>query len=168
MTATSDRPAPQPEEDPGTVTADPGTAPVTVRPRGDAAALVAAVALPLVGAALTLAAQTWLTVAFLMLVPAVLVVYALGLVVLVRALRRRSLLRRELGRVPRRYRIYAWLWAVAFLAAAVSPTLGGLDLPWSLQAGLVGLSAVVVGIVTGSLWSTYQHDVAWVTAPRED
>jgi MFS family permease len=138
-----------------------------VRPGGDAAALAAAVALPLVGVALTLAAQTWLTVAFLMLVPAIVVVYGLGLLVLVRALRRRSLLRRELGHVPRRYRLYAWLWSIAFLVAAVSPTLGGLDLAWSLQAALVGLSAVVVGIVTGMLWSTYQHDVAWVTAPRE-
>lgn len=140
----------------------------TVQPRADAVALAVAAVLPVVGAALTLVAQTWLTVAFLMLVPAVLVVYGLGLVVLVRALRRRSLLRRELGRVPRRYRIYAWLWAVAFLVAALSPTLGGLDLAWSLQAGLVGVSAVVVGIVTGSLWSTYQHDVAWVTAARHD
>ena len=141
------------------------TAPL--RPRADTAALAVAVVLPLVGVAVTLAARTWLTVAFLMLVPAVLIVYGLGLLVLVQALRRRSVLRRELGQVPRRYRVYAWLWATAFLVAALSPTLGGLDLAWSLQAGLVGLSAVVVGIVTGSMWSTYQHDVAWATAPRE-
>lgn len=143
-------------------------APAPVRPRADALALAAAAVLPLVGIALTLAAPTWLTVAFLMLVPAVVIVYGLGLVLLVRALRRRSLLRRELGRVPRRYRVYAWLWAIALLVAVVSPMLGGLDLAWSLQAGLLGASAVVVGIVTGALWSTYQHDVARVTAPRQD
>lgn len=146
--------------------ADDAPAPPT-RPRADAAALGVAVVLPLVGVVLTLAARTWLTVAFLMLAPAILVVYGLGLLVLVRALRRRSLLRRELGQVPRRYRVYAWLWSIAFLVAAISPTLGGLDLAWSLQAGIVGLSAVLVGIVTGSMWSTYQHDVAWVTGPRE-
>ena len=194
MTAAADRPSPLPDEDPDTgggtptppavedtpapaeqvpatnedppATAEP--TPPTVRPRGDTIALVVAAAIPLVGVALTLAAQTWLTVAFLMLVPAIVVVYALGLVVLIRALRRRSVLRRELGHVPRRYRVYAWLWAIAFLVAAVSPTLGGLDMPWSLQAVLVGASAVVVGIVTGSMWSTYQHDVTWVTASRDD
>ncbi len=181
MTA-SDHPAALPDEEPAVLTAGPAatTAPApepapepeapsaSVRPRGDVAALVAAVALPLVGVVLTLAARTWLTVAFLMLVPVIVVVYGLGLLVLVRALRRRSLLRRELGEVPRRYRVYAWLWSAAFLVAAVSPTLGGSDLAWSLQAGLVGLSAVVVGIVTGTLWSTYQRDVAWVTDPRKD
>ena len=144
-----------------------GVATVAARPRADVVALAVAIGLPVVGVVLTLAARTWLTVAFLMLVPAIGVVYGLGLLVFVRVLRRRSMLRRELGAVPPRYRVYAWLWAAAFLAAAVSPTLGGLDLPWSLQAGLVAVSAVAVGAVTGAVWSTYLRDVAWVTGPRE-
>lgn len=141
---------------------------VVPRPRPDVVALAAAVAVPLVGVTVTLAARTWLTVALLVLMPAILVVYGLGLLVFVRVLRRRSMLRRELGSVPRRYRVYAWLWASAFLVAGVSPALGGLDLPWALQAGLVGLSAVAVGVVTGAVWSTYLRDVAWVEAQRED
>jgi len=146
----------------------PGPQPVVTRPRADAVALAVALVVPLVGVLLTLAARTWLTVAFLVLTPVILVVYGLGLAVFVRVLRRRSTLRRELGAVPARYRGYAWLWAVAFLAAALSPTLGSLDLPWTLQAGLVGASAIAVGVVTGAVWSTYLRDVAWVDVPREN
>ena len=149
----------------------PGTtatgASVPVRPRGDLLALAAAVAVPLAGVALTLGTRTWLTVAFLMLVPAIGLVYGLGLLVFVRVLRRRSMLRQDLGAVPPRYRVYAWLWAVAFLVAALSPTLGSADLPWGLQAGLVATSAVAVGVVTGAVWSTYLRDVAWVRAQDE-
>jgi small-conductance mechanosensitive channel len=167
--AGADRPAgearPVAARAPGT---QPGTQPVVTRPRADAVALAVALVVPLVGVLLTLAARTWLTVAFLVLTPVILVVYGLGLAVFVRVLRRRSTLRRELGAVPARYRGYAWLWAVAFLAAALSPTLGSLDLPWTLQAGLVGASAIVVGVVTGAVWSTYLRDVARVDVPRED
>lgn len=142
--------------------------PLPARPRGDLVALGVAVVVPLVGVVLTLAAKTWLTVAFIMLVPACLVVYGLGLLVLVRVLRRRSALRRDLGAVPLRYRVYAWAWAFAFLLAAVSPMLGGLDMPWALQAALVALSAVGVGALTGAVWSAYTRDVAWAEALTQD
>lgn len=166
---TSDEPTPAVADVAATSdTLEPDHAAPVVRPRGDVVALGVAVLVPLVGIVLTLATETWLTVAFLMLVPAIAVVYGLGLLVFVRVLRRRSMLRRELGSVPRRYRAYAWVWALAFLVTALSPTLGGFDLPWALQAGLVAVSAVAVGAVTGAVWSTYLRDVAWVNAPRED
>lgn len=132
------------------------------RPRADLVALAVAITLPLVGTLLTLVGRTWLTVAFLVLLPVVGVVYGLGVLAFVKALRRRSMLRRELGAVPTRYRVHAWVWALAFLLSALSPMLGGFDLPWALQAGLVGGSAVVAGVVTGAVWSTYMRDVAWI------
>ena len=135
-------------------------------PPADRTALVVAIAVPLVGALLTLLGRTWLTVAFLMLMPVIGVVYGLGLLAFVRVLRRRSMLRRELGAVPTRYRVFAWVWALAFLLSALSPILGGVDLPWELQAGLVGVSAVAAGVVTGALWSTYLRDVAWIESRR--
>ncbi|GEN80549.1 hypothetical protein [Actinotalea fermentans] len=157
-----------PVEAPEAEAPDTPARPAPARPRADLVALVVATVLPVLGVLLTLTAETWLTVAFLMLVPAIVVVYGLGLLVLVRVLRRRSMLRRELGDVPLRYRVYAWAWAIGFLAAAVSPMLGGLDLPWVLQAAVVGASPVAVGVLTGGLWSAYLRDVAWVEAQNQD
>lgn len=127
-------------------------------PREDFAALGVAIGLPLVGAVLSMVVRSWLTVAIVALAPAIVVVYGLGLVVLVRVLRPGSALRRRLGAVPAAYRGYAWVWGLAFLVAAVTPGLGGFDLPWMLQAGLVGASAIVVGLLTGALWSRYLYE----------
>lgn len=138
--------------------AEPPASAEPARPPADAIALAAAVVLPLVGLVLTGVARTWLTVAMLALMPAILVVYGLGLAVVVRALRRESPLRRILHGRTTRYRVLAWVWALAFLVAGLSPTLGGLDLEWAAQAAVVAASAVVVGVITGLLWSAYLHD----------
>jgi hypothetical protein len=149
----------EPEAEPEAETvAEPALAPEPVRPPGDAVALAVAVVLPLVGLVLTGVARTWLTVAMLTLAPAIVVVYGLGLTVVVRVLRRDSRMRRILHGVTTRYRVLAWLWALAFLAAGISPMLGGLDMPWAAQAGIVAASAIVVGLITGALWSAYLHD----------
>ena len=102
-----------------------------------------------------------------LLAPLVVVVYALGVWVFTRVLRRESLFRRELGRVPLRYHGYAWSWALAYVPATVAPYLGSDDGPGVWTAALVVFSAVTVGVLTGAVWSAYLRDRASLEAPPE-
>lgn len=138
------------------------------QPRSDAVVLWVAVAGPLVGVIITFVAMSWLTVAFLMLAPLITVVYALGLLVLVRVLRKRSRVRSELGEVPVRYRVYAWTWAAAFILAALSSAIGDPDGPSVGQAILVAAGSIAVVVLTGALWTTYMRDMAWLDTPIQD
>src|SRR5690606_2241707 len=85
------------------------------RPQADVVAMWVAIVVPVLGIVATIAVRTWLTLAFVLLAPLVVVVYALGVWVFTRVLRRESLFRRELGRVPLRYHGYAWSWALAYV-----------------------------------------------------
>lgn len=137
------------------------------RPRADAVAMWVAIVVPVLGIVATLAVRTWLTLAFVLLAPLVVVVYALGVWVFTRVLRRESLFRRELGRVPLRYHGYAWSWALAYVPATVAPYLGSDDGPGVWTAALVVFSAVTVGVLTGAVWSAYLRDRASLEAPPE-
>lgn len=163
MTSPADTPAPvAPAGDP-TDADDPSrtepAAPAADRPTADVVALAVAACLPLVGVVLALVGGTWLTVAIILLTPLVLVAYGLGLWVFARVLRRASPVRRMYDGVPRRYRVYAWLWALAFLAAGASPLLGGLDGPWQSQVAGVVAASVLVGVLTVRVWLTYVTDL---------
>ena len=137
-------------------------------PTADKVAMWAAIVIPVLGVLGGFVGLTWLTVAFLMLAPIIAIVYGVTLFVLVRVLRRRSVLRDALGGVPRRYLVYAWAWALTYPIAAFAPTVGGSDGPGLVQAGVVGGAAIVAGVLTGAIWSRYLGDKAWIERPRED
>lgn len=137
------------------------------RPLADAVALGVVVLLPLAAVVVTLASRTWLTVAFLVLAPLVLVIWVAGLLAFVKVLRRRSVLRRGLGHVPRRYRVYGWLWSAAFAGSALAPFLGSGDRAWLAQVAVLTASAVAAGIGSVAVWAAYVRDMRWRDAPQD-
>lgn len=101
-------------------------APLTAQSRADRAALAAVWTAPILGWILKMSVPGWFMLAMFIYSPVIIGVLAWGLVPFVRAFAKRSRVRAQFGRVPRRYHLAAWSWAVAAFAPFVVLVDGGI------------------------------------------
>lgn len=144
--------------------------------RAEWTALTAVWVLPVVGGILKIANPGWVLIGVIMWSPVIALVYLAGGVVFRLSLGRRSELRATRGSVPRRYRVLAWTWAVAFFLPgfvlvdgddsfplhSALLSLIGLEQPdwyWGFQD--VVMIAVAVGLLGGTVaaWVCYVRDI---------
>lgn len=169
MTATTTPPLPSPTP-PSETWREPSPT------RAEWIALTAVWVLPVVGGILKVANPGWGLIAVIMWSPVIALVYLAGVVVFRLSLGRRSELRAVRGSVPRRYRVLAWTWAVAFFLPgfvlvdgddsfplhSAFLTLIGLEQPeWYWGFEDVVMIAVAVGLLGGTVaaWVCYLRDV---------
>ena len=144
--------------------------------RAEWIALTAVSVLPIVGGILKVANPGWVLIGAIMWSPVIALVYFAGIVVFRLSLGRRSELRLARGSVPRRYRVLAWTWAVAFFLPGF--VLVGGDDSFPLHSALLTLIrleqpewywgfedvvmiAVAIGLLGGTVaaWVCYLRDV---------
>lgn len=161
---------------PADVAAPRARTPLTSQSGADAAALGAALALPLLGAFLKLLSPGWMVLLAVMLSPVLIGVYAAGVVVFTRTFRTRSPIRALWGAVPRRYHVVAWAWGVVlFVPPVVMPDLDDRsdysvvtrllgythppDWYWNAYPPVLSVFAVAAVVLTIAAWWMFRTDL---------